>query len=70
MRVLVTGSQSGPLWRQRPGPPHRPPLMCENRVRAESQHALQTQEAADAIEHDGVIPETLVILVESSGSHG
>ena len=27
--------------------------------------AMQTQEAADAMEHDGVIPETLVILVES-----
>jgi hypothetical protein len=27
--------------------------------------ALQTQEGADAMEHDGVIPETLVILVES-----
>ena len=27
--------------------------------------ALQTQEGADVMEHDGVIPETLVILVES-----
>jgi hypothetical protein len=27
--------------------------------------AMQTQEAADAMKHDGVIPETLVILVES-----
>ena len=27
--------------------------------------ALQTQEAADVMEHDGVMPETLVILVES-----
>jgi hypothetical protein len=27
--------------------------------------AMQTQEAADAMEHDGVIPETLVMLVES-----
>jgi hypothetical protein len=26
---------------------------------------MQTQEAADAMERDGVIPETLVILVES-----
>jgi hypothetical protein len=28
------------------------------------QAAMQTQEAADAMEHDGVLPETLVILVE------
>jgi len=27
--------------------------------------AMQTQAAADAMEHDGVRPETLVILVES-----
>ena len=27
--------------------------------------AMQTQEAADAMEQDGVIPETLVLLVES-----
>jgi hypothetical protein len=27
--------------------------------------AMQTQDAADAMEHDGVIAETLVILVES-----
>ena len=27
--------------------------------------AMQTQAAADAMEHDGVIPETLVLLVES-----
>jgi len=27
--------------------------------------AMQGQGAADAMEHDGVIPETLVILVES-----
>jgi hypothetical protein len=27
--------------------------------------AMETQPAADAMEHDGVLPETLVILVES-----
>jgi hypothetical protein len=27
--------------------------------------AMQTAEAADAMEHDGVLPETLVILVEA-----
>lgn len=27
--------------------------------------AMSTQAAADAMEHDGVLPETLVILVES-----
>ena len=27
--------------------------------------AMQTQEAADAMDHDGVLPETLVILLES-----
>ena len=27
--------------------------------------AMETQAAADAMEHDGVLPETLVILVES-----
>jgi hypothetical protein len=27
--------------------------------------AMQTQEAADAMAHDGVLPETLVILVEA-----
>jgi len=27
--------------------------------------AMQTPAAADAMEHDGVLPETLVILVES-----
>jgi hypothetical protein len=26
---------------------------------------MQTQEGIDAMEHDGVIPETLVILIES-----
>jgi hypothetical protein len=26
---------------------------------------MQTQDAADAMEHDGVLPETLVVLVES-----
>jgi hypothetical protein len=26
--------------------------------------AMETQEAADAMEHDGVLPETLVMLVE------
>ena len=27
--------------------------------------AMETQPAADAMEHDGVLPETLVILVEA-----
>ena len=27
--------------------------------------AMETQAAADAMEHDGVLPDTLVILVES-----
>jgi hypothetical protein len=27
--------------------------------------AMQTQAAADAMAHDGVLPETLVILVEA-----
>jgi hypothetical protein len=27
--------------------------------------AMQTQAAADAMSHDGVLPETLVLLVES-----
>lgn len=29
------------------------------------QAAMQTQAAADAMEHDGVLPESLVILVEA-----
>ena len=29
------------------------------------QAAMQTQAAADAMSHDGVLPETLVILLES-----
>ena len=29
------------------------------------QAAMQTQAAADAMEHDGVVPESLVILVEA-----
>jgi hypothetical protein len=29
------------------------------------QAALQTQAGADAMDHDGVLPETLVILVEA-----
>ena len=29
------------------------------------QAALQTQAGADAMEHDGVIPESLVVLVEA-----
>ena len=29
------------------------------------QSAMETQAAADAMEHDGVLPETLVILVEA-----
>jgi hypothetical protein len=31
-------------------------------------NAMQTQEAADAMAHDGVLPETLVILVERTPS--
>lgn len=31
-------------------------------------NAVQTQDGADAMAHDGVLPETLVILVEQ-GSH-
>jgi hypothetical protein len=27
--------------------------------------AMETQDAADAMEHDGVLPETLVILVQA-----
>ena len=27
--------------------------------------AMQTEEAAAAMEHDGVLPETLVVLIES-----
>jgi hypothetical protein len=30
--------------------------------------AVQTQEGADAMAHDGVLPETLVILVERTSS--
>ena len=29
-------------------------------------NAMQTQDASDAMAHDGVLPETLVILVEQS----
>jgi hypothetical protein len=29
------------------------------------QAAMQTQAAADAMDHDGVLPETLVLLLES-----
>ena len=32
--------------------------------------ALQTPEAAAAMEHDGVLPETLVMFVESSSTGG
>jgi hypothetical protein len=31
-------------------------------------NAMQTQEAADAMAHDGVLPETLVLLVERTPS--
>jgi hypothetical protein len=31
-------------------------------------NAMQTQDGADAMAHDGVLPETLVILIEQ-GSH-
>ncbi len=31
-------------------------------------HAMETQGAADAMAHDGVLPETLVILVEQRAS--
>jgi hypothetical protein len=31
-------------------------------------HAMQKQEAADAMTHDGVLPETLVFLVERTPS--
>ena len=31
------------------------------------QKAMQGKAAADAMDHDGVVPESLVILVESKG---
>jgi hypothetical protein len=32
--------------------------------------AMRTQPGADAMDHDGVLPETLVVLLEASGDPG
>ena len=32
--------------------------------------AVRTQAGADAMDHDGVLPETLVVLLEASGDPG
>jgi hypothetical protein len=32
--------------------------------------AMRTQAGADAMDHDGVLPETLVVLLEASGDPG
>lgn len=48
-----------------PQNPNRVGLMMDVPDMAKLMGMMQTKEAADAMEHDGVKPETLVILVEA-----
>jgi hypothetical protein len=48
-----------------PQNPNRVALMMDVPDMDAMTAAMQTKEAADAMEHDGVVPESLVILVES-----
>ena len=47
-----------------PGDPNRVGLLVETPDMATLESALQSDEAAEAMKHDGVRPETLVMLVE------
>ena len=51
-----------------PQNPTRVALMMEIPDMAKFQTAMQTPEAAQAMAHDGVVAETLVVLVEASGA--
>lgn len=48
-----------------PGDPNRAALLMEVPDMAELQRALQTPEAGEAMEHDGVRAATLVVLTET-----
>ena len=48
-----------------PANPNRAGLLADVPDMAAFEAAMQTQEAADAMAHDGVRPETLIVLVEA-----
>ena len=48
-----------------PENPNRAGLLADVPDMAAFEAAMQTQEAADAMAHDGVRPETLIVLVEA-----
>ena len=50
-----------------PQNPKRVALMMDVPDMDALQKAMRSKAAADAMEHDGVVPESLVILVESKG---
>ena len=61
----------GPLWRdehphlRRPREPHAR-RRADGRLGHGRRHgAMETEAAAEAMEYDGVVPETLVMLVEA-----
>ena len=48
-----------------PEHPNRAALLADVPDMAAFEAAMQTREAAEAMEHDGVRPETLIVLVEA-----
>ena len=48
-----------------PENPNRAALLADVPDMAAFEAAMQTQEAADAMAHDGVRPETLIVLIEA-----
>jgi hypothetical protein len=48
-----------------PENPNRAALLADVPDMAAFEAAMQTREAAEAMEHDGVRPETLIVLVEA-----
>jgi hypothetical protein len=48
-----------------PGNPSRVGLLMDVADMDKVMGAMQTKEMADAMEYDGVVPETLVILIEA-----
>ena len=48
-----------------PENPNRAALLADVPDMAAFEAAMQTQEAADAMTHDGVRPETLIVLIEA-----
>ena len=48
-----------------PENPNRAALLADVPDMAAFEAAMQTQDAADAMAHDGVRPETLIVLIEA-----